>query len=230
MDCSKPPGPSRRSCACASISPGRRSFETSTVGRETLIDAQTRMQTLETASARLQLDIEEIQATSAVARTDVNAPLVGARDFVRERILLASTQAEQALRVAEEQMTRADRLVKTGLATSAVHSRAAAEILRRRAELEQIQAELQVRDLAVRSQISPQDALARLQRSQLELERNRAQRELELTRERIDQIRRLVALGRATELDLRRTEVEALEQEQELSRLREEIEALGRRR
>src|SRR5262245_21313275 len=59
----------------------RRKFEVGTVDRETLVSVEREMRALEAQLATGRLDIEETEMTSAAPRNDLDAPLVGKRDF-----------------------------------------------------------------------------------------------------------------------------------------------------
>src|SRR5688500_7516131 len=67
-----------------------------------------------TRAARAQLNSEEIEASSQPPRDDLNAPLVGGRDFVTERIRLDLANAQHWLVVAERALATADRRVRVG--------------------------------------------------------------------------------------------------------------------
>ena len=103
------------------------------------------------------------------------------------------------------------------------------EVVQARLRVGVAQAALDVRDRSLRTGATAQEAASRLREAELTLNQNRAQREIAITRERVEALRRLVAIGNATQLDLKRAEVELLEQELELQRLGEELKTLTAR-
>ena len=64
-------------------------------------------------------------------------------------------------------------------------------------------------------------------RMELTLQREAVQRALELARQRVQELSRLVAVGVVSELDLRRAEVALLERNVELQRISEELRMIG---
>jgi hypothetical protein len=73
------------------------------------------------------------------------------------------------------------------------------------------------------------DALAPMvRRTELTLQLERAQREGEIARRRVEEVRRLVEVGQGTELDLKRTEVELLQRQLEIKSVQRELKILGR--
>jgi outer membrane protein TolC len=79
--------------------------------------------------------------------------------------------------------------------------------------------------------MSAEELAAALRRMELTLQRERVQRELEIARGRVEEVRRRVSTGLAEQLELKRAEVDLLEREIELQRVRRELEMLaaGRR-
>ena len=63
--------------------------------------------------------------------------------------------------------------------------------------------------------------------SELRLHLARVQVEMNLMRARVDEFRRQVAVGQASELDLKRSEVDLLERQLEMKRIQQELEALN---
>jgi outer membrane protein TolC len=217
----------RLDLARAEYDQARRRFETGTAARETLSAAEREVNGMETALKRLRIDIDEIQATSAAPRNDLPAPLVGQRDFVRERLTLDLETAQRALIAAEQSLAEAAKRVKTGLVPAAAQMQAEVEVLRARAALQLVQARLEQRQRWMSGLISADGLIRTMRQTESTVQRERVQRELEIARARVEDVRRLVTLGLATPIDLKRAELEVLEREAELQRLRQEIEMLG---
>ena len=205
----------------------RRRFEVGTTGRATLVEAEHRVHAMETAIKRQQIDIEEIQATSAAPRNELQAPLVGRRDFVRERLALDLAAGERALQAAEQALAEATKRFQTGLAPAAAKLQAEQESLRARATIMLIRAKTEQRQRFIAGLISAEQLTQTIRRLESTAERERVERELVVARTRVEEVRRLVATGLATAIDLKRAELEVLEREAELQRIRREIERLS---
>jgi outer membrane protein TolC len=185
---------------------------------------------METVLSKLQLDIEEIRATSASPRNELDASLVGQRDFVRERLALELENAQRALVAAERAVDGARVRVEVGTGKRAALLQAEAQLAQARSDMQRLRAMLDMRQRALRGEIKGDDLARQVRRIKLTLELERAQRELKLTRERVDELRRSFAVGMTGQLDLKRAEVELLEHEVELKRLRDELDKLGSER
>lgn len=217
----------RLELARASYQEARRGFDVGTAGRESLEAAERQVRAMEAALARILLDIEEIRATSAAPRNDLQAPLVGQRDFVRDRLAVELETAQQALRAAEQTLAQARQRVDIGIAPPTAPLQAEAELAQARATMQLLRANLELRQRAVRGEIKAEEVASTLRRMELTLQRERVQRELEVARRRVEEVRRLVDTGLTTQLELKRAEVELLERELALQRLRRELAALG---
>jgi hypothetical protein len=213
--------------ARADFEQARQRFEVGAVGRETLQAAERELRAQESALARLQLDIEEAQLSSAAPRNELQAPLVGGRDFVRERLMLELRAAQRQLTAAEQAMQQARQRVEVGTAPHATVLGAELEVAEARAQLKQLQGTIELREQAMRGEIKAEEVAAMQRRMELMLHRDRLRREIELGRKRIDDVRQQVATGVASQLDLKRAEVELLERETELQRVGRELDQLG---
>jgi outer membrane protein TolC len=205
----------------------RRRFDVGTVDRETLLSVEKEMREMESSLARIHLDIEEIQLTSAAPRNDLDAPLVGQRDFVRQRLMLEMANAQNALSTAEQGLAEAERRVQTGMASPAAAFQKEAGLAQARSQMQLLQAKLQLRQRFLAGDLT-RDALApMLRRTELTLQLERGQREVDFARRRVEEVRRLVQVGQGTELDLKRAEVELLERELEIKGVQRELKILG---
>jgi hypothetical protein len=217
----------RLELAQANYDRARRQFEVGTVGRESVRDAEQQLQSMKAAAMRIQLDMEEIRATSAAPRNDLDAPLVGQRDFVKDRLTLDLQTAQQALAAAEQNAAQVTERFKVGVAPRAAQLQAEAELAVARDRLQQLIGTLDLRQRYLKGEIKA-DALAGVARmSELRLQLARSQLELNLMRARLDEVRRQVAVGQASELDLKRSEVDLLERQMEMKRIQQEIDALN---
>jgi hypothetical protein len=202
-------------------------FEIGVADRERLEAAERRMREMETALEKLRLDIAEIRATSAPPRNELDAPVVGARDFVRERLALDLENAQRALVAAERAVEEGRRRIEVGTGSRAALLQAQVELTQARGEMQRLRGLLDMRARALRGEIKGEEMARSVQRITLVLQLERAGKELEIARARVEEVRRLVELGMAAPLDFKRAEVELLEREVELKRLRQELEKLG---
>ncbi len=201
-------------------------FEVGAGGRETLLDAQRQVRELETVLRRIQLDLQEIQATSAAPRTELHAPLVGERDFVRERLQLELDAAQHVLKTAEQEAAEARKRLEIGLGPRAALLGADAQVAEARARMQQLRSSLELRQRLLRGEIKAEEVATVTRRLELTLRRERVEREMGIARARVGELRRQVEVGLTTQLELKRAEVELLEREIELQGIRRELEAL----
>jgi hypothetical protein len=217
----------RLELARAELERERRRFEIGTAGRESLAVAERQVRDMETALSRLRLDLDEIQATSAAPRNDLHAPLVGTRDYVRERLELQLESAERLLAASERELAGARERLAVGLASIAALQQAESQLLSARTELQRLRAMFDLRRQYLEGAIKAEALSEAARRAELTLQRQRAERDLVLTRERLDTVRRHLAVGTASQLDLERLEVELLEKEAVLKRIQQELAGLG---
>lgn len=208
----------------------RKRFEVGAAGREALQAAEQQRRAMENALARARLDIDEIQAAGAAPRNDLQAPLVGGRDYVRERLMLELETAQHALTAAEAAVRHTEERMRVGLAPRAAHLQADAERARAHARMQQLRASLELRQRALTGEIKSEEIASSLRRIELSLQRERLQRELQIGRERIAEMQRLVEVGQASALEVKRAEVDLLEREIELQRITKELGRLGSER
>lgn len=219
----------RLDLARAAYQEARRRFEAGTADRGTLQAAERDLRAMETSLARTQLDIEEIQATSAAPRNDLDAPLVGQRDFVRDRLRLDLEMAQKAMVAAEQSVSQAEERVKVGMAPRSAQLQAEAELAQARARMQQLQAMFDLRQQYLRGEIKSEALAPAARRTELTLQLERAQREIAIAQSRVEEVRRLVSIGQATELDLKRAEVDLLERQVEIKHIQREMEMLSAR-
>ena len=204
-------------------------YETGLAGRESVMAAEQQVRAMQAALARLQLDLQEIQATAAPPRDTLDAPLVGQRDFVRDRLMLEMQRVQRALQTAEDLVAALRSRAEIGTAPRATVAEAEADVARVRADMALLQSKLDLRQRHLRGEISHEQLAGTLRRTELTLALHRAQQEITLGRERVTQLRRQAAVGLTAELEVKRAEVELLEREIELQGIRRELAALSPR-
>lgn len=213
--------------ARADLQEAQRRYEVGASDRETLLAAQRQLRAMEMELQRIRLDTEEIQQTSASPRNDLQAPLVGKRDFVRERLRLQLDTAERGLAAAEEAVAQARQRIEVGIAPMTAKLQADAELAAARARMQELRIAIEMRERSVTGDVKIEELASEQRRRQLMIQQEVVQQQLQLARMRLEEIRRLVEVGTASQLDLKRLEVEMLEREVELRKIRQEIEMLA---
>lgn len=202
-------------------------FAVGVVGPEGVQDADQQLRAMKATVARIQLDMEEIRATSAPPRNNLDAPLVGQRDFVKDRLTLELQTAQQALASAEQTVEHAAQRVSVGLAPRIAELQAQTDLASAKGRLQQLIATLDLRQRYLKGDIKA-DALATAARqNELKVQLASAQLYLNLAHVRVEELSSLVHVGRASELDLKRSEVDMLERQLEMKRLQQELDALS---
>jgi outer membrane protein TolC len=213
--------------ARADLQDAQKRYEVGASDRQTLLEAQRQLRAMEMELQRIRLDIDEIQQTSASPRNDLQAPLVGTRDFVSERLKLQLDTAQRALVGAEEGVAHARQRIEVGTAPMTAKLQADAELAAARARMQELRIALEMRQRSVAGEVKAEELAAELRRQQLMLQQEAVQQQLQIMRALLEELRRLVEVGTANQLDAKRLEVEILEREVELRKIRQEIEMLG---
>ena len=192
-----------------------------------LASAKSDLRSMETRAARARLNLEETQASSQAPRDELNAPLVGGRDFVSERIRLDLANAQQQLDVAERALSLTERRVRMGAVSELERAAAQLNVAQANAALAALAERLSLRREFVEN-ATPADELARrLETAQLRQDFRVAEEALKLARARLLNVERQHAVGAATELDLMRAQVELKERELELTQLAMQLRRVG---
>jgi hypothetical protein len=193
---------------------------------EDLYQASADLAGAERRRSLLGLDIEEISATGASPRDDLNAPVVNGRDFVKLRIEanVAGTQAR--LQTAEKVARMIDAQIRSGVAPTVTGAAAAADVAAVQAELAVLAEKLALRSEFLKSGTSIEELTRRLHAAQLRQDANALQQRLRAARARLDTVKQQRSLGVVSEVELLRATLDVKELElslqntQELSRAR----------
>jgi hypothetical protein len=217
----------RADLARAQLDLAKRHASVGAASPEDLAAAEADFRSLEARMTRQQLNLAEIQASALPPRDDLNAPRVGDRDFVKERIALALNQAQQQLSAAERIQGEVDRRVRVGVATELSHTEAQLEVARTQAGLALLADQLALRQEFLDKGTAPEELVKRLETTQVREDARLAQMALALARTRVQAVERERAAGAAAELDVMRAQVEVKERELELSQLMARMKRLG---
>jgi len=205
----------------------KRRVDIGVAGRETLLPAAAQLEALRTELAKTQLDMEEIRATSNAPRNDLDAPLVAGHDFVRDRLMLDLKAAQAALAAAEQEATRVQRQFDIGILPKTTVLQAQADVVRAQAEMQRLAETVRLRERALHGDLKHDDLPQAQRRLELLQQLQAAQRQLEVARARLDEASRQLAVGQAADIDVKRAELQVLEQQLELKRLEQLLAALA---
>lgn len=181
--------------------------------------AEADVRTADADVARLDLDLEEIRVTAAPPRNELWAPLVGSRDFVKERLGVDAIVFQQ--RQASSQLALAEvlRAYQAGVGSSVTNAEAQFTVAQARREMDLLAQKLALRKQFFEQHLAPEDVGSRLQVLELTNEIARAQEQLRIAQERVSITKQRQAVGTASTLDMKRAEVDAIEREMELAKL-----------
>jgi hypothetical protein len=197
----------------------KRKYDVGVSDATSLGNAEAELRAMETRAMRARYNIEEITATAQPPRDDLNAPLVGGRDFVKDRIMLDLMAAQRRLTAAEEAHADVERRVRIGAASDVAATEASVEVARDRSAMAVLAEQLALRKEFVDRGTPIEQLAARLADAQLQQDITLAQQELALARERAAQIERQRAAGIVTEAYLIQAKLKVQERELELQQL-----------
>lgn len=217
----------RLQLARAALDEAHSRFALGALGRESLAAAEAEVRTMESNVMRIRLDQEEIRATAAPPRREISAPLAGSRDFVTERLHLDLAAAQRQLVAAEQSAAEVERRYDVGATSRLAILDAQLDVARARGALQLLGIKADLRQQFLRDALSVADVERELQRQNLLVEADLAQRVHSLAAARLANLRELNALGQAEQLEVMRAEVEVLERAHELQRIARRLNALN---
>jgi hypothetical protein len=197
----------------------KRRFDVGASDATSLASADAELRAMEAQAMRARYNIEEITATTQAPRDDLNAPLVGQRDFVKDRIMLDLMAAQRRLTAAEGAASESERRERVGATSAIATLEAKVEVERARAAMSVLAQRLQLRKEFVERGTPIDQLSARLANATLQQDIAVAQQEVTLARQRAAQAERQRAAGIVTEAYLAQARLKALEREAELQQL-----------
>jgi hypothetical protein len=197
----------------------RRGVESGALSPQSLLVAAAELRSAELSAFRLELDLREVQASSAAPRDELWAPVIGEQDFVRQRLTLRASAAQQRLAAAEAGVEAAERGARAGVTPPAALSQAGFEAAEARREFQVLAQRLMLRDEFVKARLTPEEVTLRAQRFELQADVQRAQQHLTLARKRLQVARELIGRGAVGELEVKRAELDVMERTVALDRL-----------
>jgi hypothetical protein len=198
------------------------------VGPSVLANAQSEHRQMEALAARAKLNVDEIRASSLPPRDDLNAPRVGGRDFVAERVQIDLFLAQQRLTAAEQAQAEAERQSRVGTVGELAVLEAGLKVIKERAALGTLAERQKLRKEFIDQGTAGDQLNRRYQQAQVRLDAYVAQETVNVLRRRLDAVRKQHAAGTATELDLLRAEYEFKEKEYEFQMLARQLRELAK--
>jgi len=187
------------------------------LGTSSLSGAEAELRTMEAAAMRARLNVQEIEATAIPPRDDMNAPLVGARDFVSERIQLDLAVAQGRLTATEEALAEADRRLRVGAGSELARLDAELDVARERAALGVAAERWKLRKESVERETPAEQLASRLQHQQLRLDAMVGETAVRVARQRLELILKQRAVGVAGEVEELKARLQLKERELELA-------------
>ena len=197
----------------------KRRYDVGASDATSLANADAELREMEAQVMRTRYNIEEITATAQAPRDDLNSPLIGGRDFVKDRIMLDLMAAQRRLTAAEGAASESERRERAGAASDLATLEARVEVERGRAAMTVLAQRLALRKEFVERSTPIEQLSARLANAELQQDIVVAQQELALARQRAAQAERQRAAGIVTEFYLVQAKLKALEREAELQQL-----------
>jgi hypothetical protein len=190
-------------------------------------DAQTDLRAMEAQAARAQYNIEEITAGSQAPRDDLTAPLVGGRDFVKDRLQLDLMVAQQLLTKREAARADAERRARLGAGSEVAQLEAESAVSRARANLAVLAERLTLRQEFLQRGTSAEVLARKLNEFQVKQDVMVVQSELSAARARLDLVERQQRVGAASDVDLLRAQLEVKQRELDLQQLGQRLQRMG---
>jgi|CXWL01.1.fsa_nt_gi hypothetical protein len=198
-------------------------FAAGTVPKQALRDAEAEKRALEVAVQRIELDLAEVGASNTAPRNELWAPSFGGRDFVRERLQLEASLAQERNYAAEGNLMEVERRQRLGVESTGVLLDAQQRVTDTQRDLGFVAIEMLLRDKQKAERMTPESITRERQRLQLDLELRRATQLHSMAKSRLATAEKGHKVGVVTELDLKRAQLDVLEREVMLKRLQFEI-------
>jgi hypothetical protein len=188
-------------------------------GEQAQTRANAELRVMEMQLGRVGLNIEEIKASGHAPRDDLNAPVIGGRDFVKQRIEAEAAGVQQQLTAAEGNLALVERRVRAGAGSEVERLSANLEVTKLRATMAILVRKLELRAEFVAKGTPVDDLARRLDRGQLQQDMVVAQTELALARARVSIVEKQRSVGMVDEAALLRAQLDVTERLIQLTRL-----------
>jgi hypothetical protein len=203
------------------------SYELAATAQRAQLEAMVAARAAEADVARIDLELAEIRATAKMPRDELWAPLVGDRDFVKDRLRVAAAAAQQRLADAERRSAEIERRMQAeGMIEVYLLEESRNGLARSREEFNRLAMQLRLREEFLREGLSAEEVMRRMENLEIQTQAMRVQEMLKVAEARLSRVREQHAAGTATALDLKRAELEVLERQVEMQRLTVRMKAI----
>ena len=202
-------------------------YEVASTARRAMEESVVAARAAEAEVARIDLELAEIRATAKAPRDELWAPLVGERDFVKERLQVTALAAQ--LRLTEAEMLAQEverRMAVEGTAGARALEESRNGLAYARQEFNRLAMQLRLRDEFLKEGIAPEEVTRRIETLEIQVQAMRVQEMLKVAEARLARVREQQAAQTATALDLKRAELEVLERQVEMQRLQVRLKAV----
>ena len=203
-------------------------FKVGVVGQVAVGAAESELRQMEAEAARARVNVDEIKVSSMPPRDDLNAPLVGTRDFVTERLQLDLFAAQQRLTATEQALAEAEPRFRVGMVSELSLQQAGMDVTRARAALGTLAERRKLRKEFVDQGTPGEQLNRRFQQAQVRFDAMTASEEVKLLRKRLKALEDQHAVGAAAELDVLRAKVDLVTQERLLQLLSVKLRELSK--
>lgn len=209
--------------AQAILDEAQKAHKVGAFGSEQVAHAEAELRQVQVVAMRAKLNVDEITASAMPPRDDLNAPLVGTRDFVSERLQFDLFGAQQNLSSAERANEEVLRQFRAGVVSERNVLEASLDVTRARSALGVLMEKQKLRQEFV-ARGTPVEQLNRNYReAQLRFDVMAGLEAVNLLKHRYDALKKQQASGAASELDVLRAQVEMLEREAEVQLLARQL-------
>lgn len=211
---------SRLELAQAAYTQARLSFEVGASSRAALLAAEVELLAQKAAADRLQLDLGEVRETASAPRDELWAPLVGGRDYVKDRLTADASVAQRRLASVEAAAADVERSYRAGVVTKGTLDEAMMSVEQARSDFELVAYKLTLRRKALEEHLTPQFISQRVEQAELSRQVERVARQLRALQENYESARGRLGAGLVDSLEVLRLQVKVMETNEEIRGLR----------
>lgn len=198
-------------------------------GQAARSEAESEVRQMEALAARAKLNVDEIRSSSLPARDDLNAPLIGGRDFMSERLQIDLFVAQQRLTAAEQLLAEKERQARAlGSMSEFQVLEAALMVTQERAALGTLAERRKLRREFLDQGTPVGELNRRFQQAQVRFDMSVSLEAVKVLRLRLETLQKMRAAGSATEVDVLRAELQLREREVELQQLAQQLRELSK--
>jgi hypothetical protein len=188
--------------------------------------AEMQVRVAEAEVGRLALDLAEIQASALPPRDEMNAPVIGGRDFVKQRLQLKLMLAQQRLNLAEQARDEMAQRIRVGSTHELEIGEPELAVARARRDFAALAERLQARAQFVEKGTPVEELTRRIERVEVQQEIMLTQRAIENAQRTLAWLERGKTVGSVREVEVLRGRLAVAERQLELQRLLQRLDRL----